>query len=392
MTAVSGIRAVSEDEVEITLTTPFADLAEVLAGVVFGVVPADDARPDLGAGEFPLTSSATYQPVALWEDGIRMQGEEVPGEISAIELYWDPEGSLLAAGEVDLGVGLNPEESLPGVEHSQSDRGVHVFFAMDASEAPLDDPLVRQAILHSIDREAIRDEFFPDLAVMDGFAPSGHDGAETTDACAAACEVDLDEARLLIEASSNRDVPLTVDYFLDGSPQETDQDADAGDEDDASAADVSAEEQLASVIAEALRDIGLDATAVGRDPLEYGTLAANGELGLFRFGTVSTSPSRESDLAAMFGSDGPDNITGISIDRLDEVLADARQELDGAQRQLDYAEAESIVLGEAALAPLVTLRHDLWFGENLSSAGLEPDGSLDLAAMTVVLDQFSGDE
>ena len=94
----------------------------------------------------------------------------------------------------------------------------------------------------------------------------------------------------------------------------------------------------------------------------------------------------------MFGSDGPDNITGISIDRLDEVLFDARQELDGAQRQLDYAEAESIVFGEAALAPLVTLRHDLWFGENLSSAGLEPDGSLDLAAMTVVLDQFSDDE
>ena len=321
-----------------------------------------------------------------------MQGEEVPGEISAIELYWDPEGSLLAAGEVDLGVGLDPEESLPGIEHSQSDRGVHVFFAMDASEAPLDDPLVRQAILHSIDREAIRDEFFPDLAVMDGFAPSGNDGAETIDACAGACELDLDEARLLVEASSNRDVPLTVDFFLDGSPQEAAEDgADELDEDEASA-EVSAEAQLATAIAEALQEIGLDATAVGHDPLEYGTLAANGELGLFRFGTVSTSPSRESDLAAMFGSDGPDNITGISIDRLDEVLFDARQELDGAQRQLDYAEAESIVFGEAALAPLVTLRHDLWFGENLSSAGLEPDGSLDLAAMTVVLDQFSDDE
>ena len=392
VTTVSGISAVSEDEVEITLTTPFADLAEVLGGVIFGVVPADDTRPDVGAGEFPLTSSAVYQPVALWEDGIRMQGEEVPGEISAIELYWDPEGSLLAAGEVDLGVGLDPEQPLPGIEHSQSDRGVHVFFAMDASEAPLDDPLVRQAILHSIDREAIRDEFFPNLAVMDGFAPSGHDGAETTDACAAACEVDLDEARLLVEASSNRDVPLTVDFFLDGSPQEAAEDgADELDEDEASA-EVSAEAQLATAIAEALQETGLDATAVGHDPLEYGTLAANGELGLFRFGTVSTSPSRESDLAAMFGSDGPDNITGISIDRLDEVLVDARQELDGAQRQLDYAEAESIVFGEAALAPLVTLRHDLWFGENLSSAGLEPDGSLDLAAMTVVLDQFSDDE
>ena len=41
---------------------------------------------------------------------------------------------------------------------------------------------------------------------------------------------------------------------------------------------------------------------------------------------------------------------------------------------------------------MVTLHHDIWFGENLSSAGLEPDGSLDLAAITVVLDQFNDDE
>ncbi len=385
VTEVPGIRAVSENEVELVLTTPFADLAEILAGVIFGVVPADDARPDVEAGEFPLTSSSVFQPVALWEDGIRMQGEEIPGEISAIELFWDPEGSLLEAGEVDLGVGLESEVTLPGIEHSTSDRGVHVFFAMDASEAPLDDPLVRQAILHTIDREAIRDEFFPDLSLMDGFAPAPN-GELVADACGGPCEQNLDEARLLIEASANRDVPLTVDFFLDSAPQDSN-DVDAGEE-----SEVSAEAQLASAIAEALQEIGLDATAVGHDPEEYGTLAANGELGLFRFGTVSTSPSRESDLAAMFGTNGPDNITGISIERLDEVLAEARREFDGEERQLDYAEAESIVFGEAALAPLVTLHHDLWFGENLSSAGLEPDGSLDLAAMTVVLDQFSNDE
>lgn len=389
---VSGIRAVSETEVELTLTTPFADLAEVLSGVIFGVTPAEEPDAAVAAGEFPLTSSSAFEPVALWEDGIRMQGVESPGEISAIELLWDPEGSLLAAGEVDLGIGLGPDVVTPGLQHSRSDRGVHVFFAMDASEAPLDDPLIRQAVLHTIDRESLRDEFFPGLAVMDGFAPDGNVDAESVDACAVACELDLEQARLLIDASTSRDVPLTVDYFFDVTPPPAEDSTAREDADGTDETPVSAEEQLATAIAAALQEIGLDAAAVGHDPVEYGTLAANGELGLFRFGTVSASPSRESDIAAMFATDGPDNITGISIDRLDDVFTEARQELDGEDRQLDYAEAESIVFGEAALAPLVTNHHDLWFGENLSSAGLEPDGSLDLAAITVVLDQFNDDE
>lgn len=369
--SVSGIRVASEDEVEIVLSTPFADLAEVLASVLFGVVPADEARPDVAAGEFPLTSATTLEPVALWEDGIRLQGEEVPGEISAIELYVDPEGSLLAAGEVDLGVGLDPTLTLPGVERSTSERSGHVFFAMDASDAPLNDPLIRQAILHTIDRETIRDEFFPGFAVMDGFTPGA-----TDDTCARACGLDLEQAQTLVEASTNSDEPLTVDYFFDVAPE------------DVAAGVASAEEALATAIVAALNEVGLDATAVGHDPAEYGTLAANGELGLFRFGTVSTSSSRESDLAAMFGTNGPDNITGISIDRLDDALAEARNALDGAERQRAYSAAERIVFGEAALAPLVTLHHDVWFGKNLSSAGLEPDGSLDLTAFSVVLDQF----
>ena len=373
---VTGISVVGENDVQISLLTPYADLAEVLASVVFGVVPADDARPDLVAGEFPLTSSASLAPIALWEDGIRLQGEEVPGEISAIELFLDPEGSLLAAGEVDLGVGYDPSISLPGITHTTSERSGHVFFAMDASDAPLNDPLIRQAILHTIDREAIRDEFFPDLVVMNGFKPA----SDAEDACAGACELDLEQAQTLIEASSNRDVALTVDFFFD-APSE-----------DPGAEAATPEQDLATAIATALQEIGLNATAVGHDPAEYGARAANGELGLFRFGAVTTSPSRESDVAAIFATDGSDNITGISIDRLDDVLNEARGELDGDERQLRYAEAEQIVFGEAAFAPLVSLHHDLWFGENLNSAGLEPDGSLDLAAMTVVIDQFLDEE
>ena len=407
-TPVSGIRAIGDDEVEFTLTTPFADIAETLGGVVFGVAPGDLEGLDLADGEIPVTSSAEFVPVAVWEDGIRMQGDEVPGELSAIELFLDPDGTLLAAGEVDLGIGYDSTTSFGEADQGQSERNGHVFFAMDASDAPLDDPLIRQAILHAIDRDGIRDEFFPDFAIMDGFgttprsasfdgvaddeldpadAPVG--GTNAVDACGLACDLDLEEARLLVDASSNRDVPLTVDYFFDSSVDQDQAAAEGEDPQDRQDAQSQPERQLAEAIAETLREIGLDATAVGHDPATYGESAVAGDLGLFRFGSVSTSPSRESDLAALFETNGLDNITGISIDRFDEVIEEARNEFEGARRQLFYAEAETILFGEAALAPLVTLHHDFWFNERLDRVGLEPDGSLDFAEISIAFDQFN---
>ncbi len=396
--SVPGLRAVSTSEVEITLTTPFAALPEVLAGVVFGVLPADDDQIAQDDGSLPISSSVDFEPVALWEDGIRLQGEQAAGVVSTIELFLDPEASMLAAGEVDLGVGYDPELSLPGIEQTQSERSAHVFFAMDATEAPFDDPQIRQAVLHTLDRNELRDEFFPGLAVMDGFVASSGSapveaGSRPVDACGGACDIDLEQARLLVDASANGDVAFTVDYFLVGTDSGPADSADGEENTDGEdSGDVSPEEQLANQIAASLREIGLDATAVGHDPAEYGMLAANGELGLFRFGSVTTSPSREADVAAMFSTGGADNITGTSIDRLDDLFIEARSELDSADRQVVFAEAESVLFGEAVIAPLVTLQHQLWFGETLSRAGLEPDGSLDLSAMGFVLDEFAADE
>ena len=90
----------------------------------------------------------------------------------------------------------------------------------------------------------------------------------------------------------------------------------------------------------------------------------------------------------MFGTAGQDNITGISIERFDELLDEARTENDPGDRLLIYREAEQVAFGEAALIPLVTLQHRVFFGDTLSGAALEPDGSLNLSAIEFVVDQF----
>lgn len=370
---VAGLVIVDDQTLEITLTTPYAALVDVLAGPVFGVFPAEVGAS--ASDDLPLSSSVHFEPTALWEDGFRVQGEELGGEVSAIEVFADPDGSMLAAGEVDLGIGINPDTPLGDLSSVDVVSSAHVFFAMDASDAPLDDPLIRQAVLHAVDRESIRDGYFPDLALMDGFVNAN---SNIADACGGACELDIEQARLLVDASPSRDVPFTVDYFADTG---------SGDGDDASES-VSREQLVAEQIAESLRAIGLDATAVGRDPQVYGSLAVDGELGLFRFGAITTTPSSEAQIGALFATAGRDNLTSTSIERLDDLLDEARAEGDPERRQLIYTEAEQVVFGEAAVAPLVTAQHHLRFNETLSSAGLEPDGSLDLAAIVPALDQF----
>ena len=371
--AVAGLRVVAVDEVEITLTTPFAGLPEILAGAVFGVLPANlDLQSDL-----PLSSARNFRPTAVWDDGIRVAGEEVPGEISAIELFEDPEGTLLGAGEVDLAVGLTGSAVSDDFQTSATEWSAHVFYAMNAAEPPFDDPLIRQAVLHAIDREAIRDEFFPSFGLMDNFVsshPIDAEVVESRDSCSGACEYNPEQAALLASASPSRLVQFTVDYFDDGPA--------------AGGTDVSREQLIAEEIVDSLRLVGLDATAVGHDPGTYGTLAGSGELDLFRFGSVSAVPSREADIGVMFGTNGQDNISSISIDRFDDLLDEARSENDPGDRLLIYNEAEQVVFGEAALIPLVTLQHRVFFGDTLSAAALEPDGSLNLSAMEFVVDQF----
>ncbi len=352
--SVSGIVAVDARTVEITLTEPFEPLPEILAGVSFGVYPA--ALGDIGS--LPMSSSIRFLPTELWEDGFRMTGEPAAGEISAIEILVDPQGTLIAAGETDLAIGVDPDQPLGDLRGSTIQRSADAFFAMNAQLAPFDDVMIRQAIVHAVDREAIRAEFFADTGLMQGFVPQAVPGG-SADVCGERCALDVDQARLLVEASPSRDIAFTIDYFVDEGDDDT-------------------EQRMAEQIASSLRDVGLVATARSHRSIDYGRRAANGELGLFRFGSVSTTLSAEADLGAMFHTAGRDNLSGTSIEQFDEFIAAARLETNPVVRASIYRDAERLLFTEAVALPLAEFRHHVAFTDALEAAGLEPDGSLDL--------------
>lgn len=351
---VSGIVATDAETVEITLTEPFEPLPEILAGVSFGVYPADTDD----VGELPMSSSAQFVPTALWEDGFRVASDPVAGEISVIDILVDPEGTLIAAGETDLAIGVDPDQPLGDLRGSTIQRSADAFFAMNAQLAPFDDVMIRQAIVKAVDRDAVRETFFPNAGLMQGFVPHGVPGG-SADACGERCAVDVEQARLLVEASPSRNIAFTVDYFAEDGADDT-------------------EQRMAEQIASSLRDVGLVATARSHRPSDYGIRAANGELGLFRFGSVSTTLSAEVDLGAMFQTAGRDNLSGTSIDRFDELIAAARLEANPVVRAAIYGDAERLLFAQAVALPLVEFRHHVAFTDAIEAASLEPDGSLDL--------------
>jgi len=354
-TQVTGIVAVDAKTVEITVSQRFEPLPEVLGGVTFGVWPTEEAT-----GELPISSSIDFQPSELWTDGLRVElPEQVNGEISTIELFVDPTNSMLAAGETDVSVAVDPTEPLGKLRGATVQRSADAFFAMNATIAPFDDPMIRQAIVLATNRTELRDEYYPNAGLMQSFVPQQVPGG-VADSCGERCEYDRSKAQQLVDASPSRDVEFTVDYFL----------AENGDDSD---------QRLAEAVVSQLRSIGLLATARSHTPEDYGVRAARGELGLFRFGSVSTVPTAEADLGAMFETAGRDNLTGTSIERFDELIAEARSEPDASARADLYEEAELVLFGEAVVLPLVEFRHHLAFGPTLQGVGLEPDGSLDLS-------------
>lgn len=357
---VAGLRATSEDTVEFELTEPFAALPEVLSGVTFGILPAGVSSLVTVEGELPLGSSVDFTPSEIWEDGLRLTGLVEDANITTIELLLDPELTMLQAGESDMAVAIDRNLVLDGLTTIDIPHAANTYFALNSSIAPLDDPIIRQAIVHAIDTEDLRSRFFPNTAPMTGFIPEQVAGG-VADACGENCEFDPAQAETLVQASPNSDQRITIDY-IDRGEQSIDQ-------------------LVAEAIAEMLTEVGLDAGAFGRFPQAFPARLVNGELSMFRFGTASTTMSAESSVGSSFHSEGSDNVTATAIDRVDALIDEARATQDADARADLYTSVESILFAEAVVVPFAQFQHGVAFGDTLTAVGLEPDGSLDLAAI-----------
>lgn len=295
-----------------------------------------------------------------------------PGESTVLkknEEYWDevatidkvtynvvPEiGSRIAELETDasdfvLAVQSNNIDRIESNENLTLERNNSVSFdyiGFNSSKEPFDNPLVRQAITHAFDKDAVLSGVYNDSGqrAIGPLAPGVLGYSDDIEGL----EYDMDKAKeLLSEAGHEDGFDITL-MVHDDNPERID---------------------MAVFLQESLAELNIN---VNVEQLELGAfldVTANGEHDMFVLGWFNFTGDPDNGLAPLFHSDNLGNSGNRSFfenDELDSLLDEGRQVSDENERQEIYEEAQQILIDEAAA---IYVR----YGENLHASSANVEG------------------
>lgn len=243
----------------------------------------------------------------------------------------------LQAGTIDIAV-LLAADDLSFVEADQELRAELAetelntgYLGLHQANAPFDDPLVRRAVAHAIDREAIIDAFYAGLGVVpEDYLPPvvfGH-GEDWPYA------YDPERALELLTEAGYPDgfatelwyMPVSRPYFPAPRP-------------------------IAETVASYLADVGIHAELMSVDWATYLVDCATGKFPIYMLGWNLDYADPDNIMTGLFGGDAARDLGWDSPETV-AVLEDARRSADEAERQALYARVNDTVADEAVAIPM----------------------------------------
>lgn len=310
------------------LSEPAANLLYNLARPDSIIYPAAHAatqrRQPIGTGPFRFVSYLEGSEVRL-EAFADYYREGVP-YLDSVVFRIIPDASArfaaLQAGDIDLiGVALTPEQylqlaALPGLKGTEGNATTEITLAMNNRRPPFDNPLVRQAITHAIDKRAIVEGAFFGLGTVIGTHATP---VEPYFIDIEPYPYDPERARALL-AEAGYPEGLTVNFEL---PEP-----------------YAIERRAGEVIAQQLSEVGI---AVNLSVVEWGTWIQRIFLGADYDMTI-IGHSEPFDIG-IYGN--PDYYFQYDNPRVRELLAEAERTLDGEARMELYREVARIIAEDA---------------------------------------------
>jgi ABC-type transport system substrate-binding protein len=357
---VSGLTVPGDGIVRFGLETPLSVLPEVLSNPLLSVVDSDTiAGDDLGA----LDLSGAWAVAAAEGGDLTLEARDgFPGWLDGVELrqFDDAEAAFdgFDAGGVDWAA--VPSSRYDAAVDAHGDGAfapfqAELYFGMNLSRPVLAREPLRQAILMAIDREAIVDAVYADLAdPLPTIVPAGVVGHDP-DRCPE-CAHDPEAAADIVRfAYPDSDAPVVhIDY--DRSP---------------------AQQEMAERIAADLDAVGIP-TELRPLPLEeYTEFVVSGDQELFSFGWIGAYGSPDAYLAPLFGSTANDNLTNYRSARVDGLLERARAGSDRDKNAERWAAAETDVLEAAVVVPIAQFRTQAVVAERVEGLTHAVDGTVD---------------
>ncbi len=347
---IESVDVIDDLTVQFTLTGSFGYFPQQLASAYFGLhSPAAIAEHGLEYGSPSVGAVGTGPFVFVeWIDGDRVviaRNDNYWGQVAGVDQVVfrgieSPTTRLaeLEAGSIDVALNLSPE-NYDVVASSSDFRPVSAesdlvlgYLGMHQANEPFDDLRVRQAFAYAIDKEAIIDAFYGDLAsVANEFVPPGLSGRLNQDPY----PYDPERAReLLAEAGYPNGFDTEFWYMPVSRPY------------------YPAPRDIAEATVSYLAEVGINAELHTEDWGIYLENYLEGKFPIYMLGWSADFADPDNFISSFFNAP---NAVGFGYDnpRLFELISDAQQAGTMEEREMLYQLIAQILHDDLPALPLV---------------------------------------
>lgn len=337
---LAGLVAQTELVLVIRLDDPFYDFPAVLTHPA--LVPLSKSRvariDDFLAAP---VGNGPFQMAEAWSPGQPVTLEAFPGFIVTPELdgirflpYPDAAASWLQFRDGGLDVAEVPAGQIENARERYGDDGFKPFlasyyYAFNLRLKDLRKLRLRKAVNRAIDREAIASTIYNGtLTPARGIVPDGMPGFQEN-ICLRVCRHLPEAARRLVRKLKPKDRRVRLE-FTKGDPHD----------------------DVARMVKRDLEAVGLEVKTRSFGFKKYLRRLRDGDQAIYRLGWIAEFPTPDVFLSELFASDSPDNHSGFSSARVDELLRKARSEPSESRRRQYYIQAEKAILEQEPVVPI----------------------------------------
>jgi oligopeptide transport system substrate-binding protein len=381
---LTGVRAVDDQTLQVTLRYPLADLPAILGHPAAAVTPVDYidelgakafARRPVGTGPYAVQSWRRGREIRLVKNPTFWDASEHPVYVDEVVLpFYDDVEAMWAdfeAGELDCSQA--PADALPAMTATEPLEGdgwtarswpaaAVYLVGLNMSDPTLAaSPELRVAISRAADAQGVVDCVNPGAAeIAGGYVPNGIPGF---DAARTPYPPDAQAAATVVAALP--EVP-SLKYWYDCSDDHR---------------------RIADTLIAGWEVAGL---RVKPADYEWGTfldrLARSGKgdgSQLFRVAWIADYPAMDAFLFPLFHSDQAPtgSYTFYFNQGVDDLLQKARATMDGQQRRNLYAQAEKLILTDMPAVPLYYYRYLRVVAVRVNGFRVDPMGTTDMSAL-----------
>ncbi|WP_066504077.1 ABC transporter substrate-binding protein [Abyssisolibacter fermentans] len=362
---VEKVEKVDEYTVKFTLKdkyTPFlANMAMALAAPIACPNGKDLSSNPIGTGPFKFVKWDKGQAITL-EKNEDYWGEKakVDKVIFKITKENSVRASELIAGSVDIIDGVAPND-VKQLEDNKlnvlKQNGMNInYMAFNCSREPFNDPKLREALSHAIDREELVKylyQGYSELAssYMPSFIPGYNDAVKPY-------EYDTEKAKQMLKELGKEDLEVKMICYSNPRPYNP------------------VGQKLAEAVQNYLSQVGVKATIDVYPWKEYKQKATQGEGDILFFGWIGDNGDADNFLSLLDSKEISSSLNSAmySSEEIDELLAEAKTMTNGEERNKVYEKVQEILTKDAPWLPISHATDMAAYTNDIKGFKLHPTG------------------